>query len=238
MRQDSPAIYARVSTGSQTVAQQLDRLRAEAPGAREFVDEAVSGRSDRRPGFDRLRNAIGAGEISAVYAVKLDRLGRSARGILEFFELAESHNVRVVLVDQQIDTSTPVGRLVRTVLAAMAELEADLVSERTREAMASFKSGVRTPKGPVGRPRRVTDELADRCDALRRQKLTWAEIARRTGLKAETCRRAVWSLRKRVLWEAREPPARDGVGHGSVENEDAPEGGTPRPDAQEGRGKP
>lgn len=233
----APAIYARVSTGSQTVAQQLDRLRAGAPGAREFVDEAASGRSDRRPGFERLRSAIEIGEISATYAVKLDRLGRSARAILGFFELAESHQVRVVLVDQQIDTSTPVGRLVRTVLAAMAELEADLVSERTREAMAAFKSGARAPRGPVGRPRRVTAELADRCDSLRRQEFTWAEIARRTGLKAETCRRAVWQLRKRVLCSGKEPPTGRGVSAGSVEGTDAQKDGRDRPDAEEGRGK-
>jgi DNA invertase Pin-like site-specific DNA recombinase len=231
------AIYARVSTGSQVVGQQLDRLRAVVAGAVEYVDDGVSGRAGSRPAFDRLRVSIRAGEISAVYAVKLDRLGRSAKSILEFFELAESREVRVVLVDQQIDTSTPVGRLVRTVLAAMAELEADLAAERTQDTMDAFKSGARTPKAPVGRPRRVTPELADRCDVLRRQKFTWAEIARRTGLKAETCRRAVWQLRKRVLWTGRELPARSLPATGSVENGDAPKVDRAPSGAEEGRGK-
>lgn len=90
---------------------------------------------------------------------KLDRLGRSARAILEFFNEADAHGARVVALDQAIGASTPVRHLVRTVLAAMAELEADLIAERTREAMAAIKEGLRPTKSgkppgnvPEGRP--------------------------------------------------------------------------------------
>ena len=186
-----PAIYARVSTEEQSVQQQLDRLRAVAPGAIEYVDESVSGRLSSRPAFDRLITDLIAGRVDETYVVKLDRLGRSASSILEFFRLAEQAGARIVVIDQQIDTSTPVGRMVRTVLAAMAELEADLIRERTREAMAALKAGTRaTASGrPVGRPRKVTPEIEARIRELRAAGTRWAEIARRVHLPSGTCRK-------------------------------------------------
>lgn len=189
----TPAIYARVSTEEQSVEQQLDRMRPLAPAATEFVDSGVSGRLDSRPAFDRLREAIGVGSVSAVFVVKLDRLGRSAKSVLEFFEEAEAHGTRVVVVDQQIDTSTPVGRLVRTILAAMAELEADLIRERTRDAMAAFKAGVRKPKAPLGRPRVVTSEKLATASRIRKErpKIQWSELAQRVGIRSETLRRTL-----------------------------------------------
>ncbi len=185
------AIYARVSTEEQSVQQQLDRLRSAVKFATEYVDEAVSGRFDSRPEFDRLKGDMDAGRVQEVYVVKLDRLGRSASSILEFFGRAEKDGVRVVVLDQQIDTSTPVGRLVRTVLAAMAELEADLIRERTREAMAALKAGTRQTRSgrPVGRPRKVTPEIAERIRSLRKGGMKWREIAVRVHLNAGTCRK-------------------------------------------------
>ncbi len=166
-----PGVYARVSTSAQgeSLETQLGRLRASVPGATEFVDAGISGRGVERRAFDRLLAEVRAGRVDSVTVTKLDRLGRSARAILEFFNEADANGVRVVALDQAIDTSTPVGRLVRTVLAAMAELEADLTSERTREAMAAFKAGARKTKSgrPVGRPRIYDSSFAARVRELR-----------------------------------------------------------------------
>jgi DNA invertase Pin-like site-specific DNA recombinase len=186
-------VYARVSTGEQSTQQQLDRLRREAPGAAEYVDQAVSGSLGSRPAFDKLRGDAVAGKLSAVYVVKLDRLGRSAANILEFFREMDDAGVRVVVLDQHIDTSTPVGRLVRTVLAAMAELEADLIRERTRDAMAEIKAGRRRTRSglPPGRPRKVTPEVEARIRSLRWPEtgdgLPWKTIAQYVHLPAGTC---------------------------------------------------
>jgi hypothetical protein len=68
--------------------------------------------------------------------------------------------------------------------------------------VTEFEDG---PRFPVGRPRKVTTELADRCDALRREGLSWSQIALRTGLNAETARKAVRLIRRRVLDAPREP---------------------------------
>lgn len=187
------AFYARVSTVGQSTQQQLDRLRAVAPGAVEYIDDAVSGRLDSRPAFDRLREEIEARRITTVYVCKIDRLGRSAKGILEFFDLAESNGCRVVVTDQGVDTLTPIGKVVRTILAALSELESDLIRERTQAAMDAFRVGTRTPKGKVGHPVVATPEKVARAVALRHEnpKWTWSQLAQHVGLKRETVRRAV-----------------------------------------------
>ena len=184
------ALYARVSTAGQCVDSQLARLREAAPGAIAYADCAVSGRQDHHVEFDKLRAAVERGELATVYVTKLDRLGRSTKTILEFFDLAERSGVRVVVPDQgPIDTSTSVGRLVPTVLAAMAELEGDLIAERTREAMAAFKNGSRMTRSgkPVGRPRRHTPGVAQRIREERGNGLKWAVVAQHAGILAGTC---------------------------------------------------
>ena len=185
------AIYARVSTEDQSVEQQLDRLRKAAPGAMEYVDAGWSGKAADRPSFKRMREEVAAKRIDTVYTVKLDRLGRSVANILEFFQEMESAGARVIILDQSIDTSTPMGKLLRTILAAVAELEADLISERTQAAMDAFKNGTRKTKTgrPVGRPRKVTPDLARRIHDLRQSGLKWREIALRVHLPAGTCRK-------------------------------------------------
>ena len=124
------AVYDRVSTSAQggSLEAKLARLRATAPGAVEFVDSGISGRGVERPAFDRLLVEVRVRRVDSVTVTKLDRLGRSARAILAFFNEADTHGVHVVDLTQAIDASIPVGRLVRTVLAAMAELEADLLT--------------------------------------------------------------------------------------------------------------
>ncbi len=202
-------IYGRTSTDrqSESLETQLARLRTSVPGAVEFVDAGVSGPGVDRPAFDHLLEEIGSGHVGSVTVTKLDRLGRSAKTILEFFNDAEAHGVRVVVLDQAIDTSTPVGRLVRTVLAAMAELEADLIAERTREAMAAFKMGTRTTRSgrPVGRPRRLTPEIVRRIREERAKGLMWSVVAQHVGIPAGTCRK-VGSAPRSETPRAENPP--------------------------------
>lgn len=218
----SAASYARVSTAEQSAQQQLDRLRAAAPGSREFVDTAVSGRLDSRPAFDRLRAEIERGDVDAVFVTRLDRLGRSARAIISFFEFAEARGVRVVVTDQgPIDTSTAVGRLVRTVLAAMAELEADLIRDRTRDAMTALKAGTRATRSgrPVGRPPRVTQELIADIRRLRdAERLRWAQVAVRLHVPASSARK--WYSNARAAEKARVINGAAGFAPPSVDMED------------------
>jgi DNA invertase Pin-like site-specific DNA recombinase len=179
------ATYSRVSTDRQEVRTQSDRLASAAPGARPFVDDGISGAGVVRPAFDALCSEVRAGRIRSVTVTKLDRLGRSARRILEFFEDAEARQVRVVVLDLGLDTSTPLGRFARTMAAGYAELERDLIAERTRDAMAALKSGARRTKSgrPVGRPQLYDAEFARRVVQLRDslgpngERKRWSQIA-------------------------------------------------------------
>ncbi len=190
------ALYARVSTLDQDVRAQLDRLQLSGPVMDyhttpvEFADDGVSGRLESRPSFDRLREVIRSDGVDVVVAEKLDRIGRSARGILAFFDECEQHHVRVVLTNQAIDTATSAGKMVRTILASVAEFERDLAVERTQATMDAFKAGTRVPRGPVGRPRVLTDDKIARIRELRYgQGLPWKTVAQYTGICAVTARK-------------------------------------------------
>jgi DNA invertase Pin-like site-specific DNA recombinase len=117
-------------------------------------DLDVSGRKRRtsRPGWDELLSAVEAGEATAVYAYSLSRFARSVAQLAEFFELCERHHVRVRVDRDQIDTSTATGKLVGNVLASLAQFEADVASERVKDAFAAKR--IRDPEwvGPGQKP--------------------------------------------------------------------------------------
>jgi DNA invertase Pin-like site-specific DNA recombinase len=199
------ALYVRVSGPGQDLETQKADLRryCETQGwpVTEVFEESVSGTGIKvRPEFERLLSLIRQGAVDIVLVTKLDRLARSVRDAIAFFAEAEERRVRVVVTTQAIDTDTPVGRLTRTILAGIAEFEAELIRDRTRAAMAAIKAGTkptRTGRMP-GRPRRVTPEAIERARDLWRTNHSWAEIAQAVGLKAETIRRAVWAARPRT----------------------------------------
>ncbi len=176
------ALYARVSTVDQHPEAQLHRLReyAAARGAEavEFVDHGVSGRKDKRPALDKLLGAARRREVRAVVVVKLDRLARSVRHLTQLAEEFEALDVHLVVLDQSIDTGTPAGRLLFSMLGAIAEFEADLVQERTRAGLAAARRrGVQ-----LGRPPVVDDRMRTRIQRLRRCGRSYSEIASVTGI--------------------------------------------------------
>ena len=142
--------------------------------------------------------AIEAGTVRTVLTVKLDRLGRSVPDVLAFFDLCERQGVRVVVTTQAIDTGTPTGRLVRTILAGVAEFEGELIRERTRAAMRAIKEGTRKTKSgrPLGRPLKIGPEAVEHARVLRSEGRRWSEIAQTLGLKAESLRRVLYADRK------------------------------------------
>ncbi len=148
------AIYARVSTSEQTVDPQLDALRGYAAARRldvveEYIDHGISGAKDRRPALDEMMEKAKRRNFDAVAIVKLDRLARSTRHLTQLAGELEALGVDLIVTDQGIDTSTPAGRLLFNVLAAIGEFELDLIKERTRAGLrAARKRGRR-----LGRPR-------------------------------------------------------------------------------------
>ncbi|HEV2167034.1 MAG TPA: recombinase family protein [Thermoplasmata archaeon] len=178
------AIYARVSTKEQSTEAQVAQLRAYCdargwPDITVYRDDGISGVRDNRPELDRLRHQMMAGELTAVVVSKMDRLGRSLGMILRFWDDADAAGVRIIVIDQGIDTSTPAGRLQRNMLAALAEFERELILERTRVGIARARAlGKR-----FGAPRRIPEPVAREVRARRDQGESLRMISQRMNIK-------------------------------------------------------
>ena len=159
--------YARVSTQEQTLSGLgLDSQRAaiDAEAGRHgwtvehHADEGVSGSvcPENRPLLGQILREISAGDVLVV--AKLDRLGRSALDVLRLADTARASGWRLVLLDLGLDTATPVGAFTLTALAAVAQLERDLIAQRTRDALdAARRNGKR-----LGRPVEIDQDIRRR----------------------------------------------------------------------------
>lgn len=147
------ALYLRVSTEHQKPALQADGMRRYAARAEldivaQYLDVALSGRKEGRPQLQALMRAARNHEFDCVLVWKFDRFARSVTHLLRALEEFEHLGIRFISVQDQIDTQSPMGRTMFTIIGAMAELESSLISERVRAGMAA----ARTRGKPVGRP--------------------------------------------------------------------------------------
>ena len=143
--------YARVSTTSQDLAAQEDVLRA-AGCERVYADHGVDGSKLSRPEWDRCREVLRSGDTLAV--TKLDRMGRSLRNVLAAVDELAADGVALRILDLAADTSTASGRMVLSLLGAVAELERELARERTIAGLAAARRRGRAG----GRPRVLNAE--------------------------------------------------------------------------------
>ena len=185
------AIYARVSTSNhgQDVGMQTRELRqfCEARGwqiAGEYLDEGISGAKDSRPELNRLMADAHRRKFDAVVCWKFDRFARSVSHLLRALETFNSLGIAFVSLSEQVDTTTPTGRMVFTVLGAVAELERSLIAERVRAGLRNARA-----KGKkLGRPRVTVDSA--QIVRLRASGASWPAIAREMGLSGGTVYRA------------------------------------------------
>ena len=148
------AIYMRVSTAHQNPDLQKDGLTAYAQRAnleivQEYLDMAVSGRKEGRPALKQLMKAARNYEFDCVVVWKFDRFARSVTHLLKALETFNHLGIRFISVQDQIDTNSPMGKAMFTIIGAMAELESSLISERVKAGMAAAQS--RGKK--IGRPK-------------------------------------------------------------------------------------
>src|SRR3954464_7099837 len=156
------ALYLRVSTPEQKPDLQYDGLRGYAARAgleviRDYCDVAVSGRREGRPQLNALMVAARNREIDCVLVWKFDRFARSTRHLLAALEEFDHLGVRFVSVQDQIDTSSPMGRAMFTIIGAMAELESSLISERVTAGMRAARARGRHLGRPATPPRVVSE---------------------------------------------------------------------------------
>lgn len=148
------ALYMRVSTTEQKADLQLDGLRDYAQRAgliisNTFLDVAVSGRKEGRPQLKALMKAARNYEFDCVLVWKFDRFARSVSHLLKALEEFNHLGIRFISVQDQIDTQSPMGKAMFTIIGAMAELESSLISERVKAGMASAKARGKS----IGRPK-------------------------------------------------------------------------------------
>jgi DNA invertase Pin-like site-specific DNA recombinase len=164
--------YARVSTLSQSNDLQITRLRA--AGCDVVRQEAVSGRSRvGRSELETILEFVRPGD--ALVVVKLDRLGRSTRDVLNLVHELESKGAALRVLEPEIDTSRPEGRVILTTLSMVAEMELTFIKERQRAGIEAAKA-----KGTYkGRKKSIDRDAVQR---LRQEGVGATEIARRLGI--------------------------------------------------------
>jgi DNA invertase Pin-like site-specific DNA recombinase len=190
-------LYSRVSTLSQDPETQLGALRLHAAQrgwevVEEFVDRGVSGAKERRPALDRLMKAAWAGRFQTVVDWRFDRFARSVKHLVGALETFHSLNIGFVSLQEQLDTSTPIGQAMFTIIGAMAQLERDIIRERVKAGLERARTrGIR-----LGRPRATvaTHELV----TLRAEGLSFREIANRLRCSRSTVRRYLAATLSRV----------------------------------------
>ena len=186
-RQGRIALYARVSTkgNGQNPETQLIALReyAQARGLRvtsEYVDIGISGAKDRRPELDRLMADARKRRFDALLVARFDRFARSTRHLVLALEEFNALGIDFISLSESVDTSTPMGKMVFTVISAVAELERSLIRERVVMGLNRAKAQGKR----LGRPKLEID--AAEVVALGRNGLSARQIAIKLGVSKST----------------------------------------------------
>src|SRR5215467_13272765 len=178
------ALYARISTMGQSAENQLLALRAFAAArgwsAVEFVDQGVSGAKEKRPALETLLAEVRARRVDVLVCVKLDRLARSVHHLVAMVREFQVLGVDLVVLDQAIDTTTPAGRLLFHVLAAISEFERDLIRDRVLAGLRRARTqGIR-----IGRPKKLVD--LRRAQAMLDSGQSMRQVAKMLGIAPST----------------------------------------------------
>ena len=170
--------YARVSTKEQSLDSQIDVLKEN--GCERIYSEKVSGRKYNRTELDKCLDYIREGDTLVI--TKLDRLGRTTKQLIELSQHLEDKGVDLEIVDMNINTKDAMGKMFFTMMSAFAELEANLLSERTKKGLASARA--RGRKG--GRPA-ISEEKEEMIVSLYdSRKYTGEEISKMTNVSRTT----------------------------------------------------
>ena len=178
--------YARVSTRDQNLDGQIDTLTEF--GCSKIFSEKVSGRKVKRTELDKCLDYLREGDTLVIY--KLDRLGRTTKQLIELAQWLDENNIDLQIVDMNISTKDAMGKMFFTMMSAFAELEANLLSERTKKGLAAARS-----RGKIGGRPSIPDHKKREIRFLYdEKKLTGEQISERTGVSRSTVYRAIKEL--------------------------------------------
>lgn len=170
--------YARVSTKDQNLNMQIDALKK--AGCERIYQEKVTGTKDDRTELNKALEAIREGDKFVVY--KLDRLARSTLKLLKVAQELESKKIELVSIQDNIDTSTPMGKAMFRMLAVLAELERDMIAERTRSGLEAARARGRNG----GRPRKNNKKVEQAIKMYNTKQFSLKEIREATGVSSST----------------------------------------------------
>lgn len=170
--------YARVSTEAQNLDRQLDAL--EKYGVDMIYNEKMTGTKKNRPELTKLLDRITEGDTVVVES--LSRLGRSTKDLIELTEIFQSKGVNLVSLKESIDTNSPTGKLLFTLMSAIAQFERDVIADRTREGLESARARGRTG----GRPKADAEQVRKAIKLYKTGQYSVKEIEELTGIKKST----------------------------------------------------
>ena len=170
--------YARVSTSEQNLDLQLDALK-KAECSKIYEDQ-ISGYKDNRPGLSKALEILREGDTFIIW--KLDRLGRTVKGLISLVSQLESRGVHFKSLTDSIDTSTPAGRFFFHVMASLAQMERELIIERTKAGLEAARS-----QGRIGgRKRIMTDSKIKSAKKLLQAGALPHDVAKDLGVSIST----------------------------------------------------
>ena len=175
--------YARVSTQDQNL--ELQRQALAVAGCAKVYEDAMSGLRADRPGLAKALDALREGDTLVVW--KLDRLGRTVKGLVELVEGLHAKGIQFRSLTDAIDTSTPSGRFFFHVMASLAQMERELIAERTKAGLAAARKAGRVG----GRKRSMTPAKIEAARTLMQQGTPAKDVAATLGVSVPTLYRWV-----------------------------------------------
>ena len=175
--------YARVSKEIQNLDRQIDLLRKH--GAEIIFQEKMTGTKKERPELAKLLDRMTTGDTVVIES--LTRLGRSVKDLIELVEIFDRQGVHLVSLKESIDTGTSTGKLLFTLMSAIAQFERDVIVERTIEGLNSARARGRTG----GRPRISENTVKKAVKLYHTGQYSLKEIQEMTGVKKDTLYRSL-----------------------------------------------
>lgn len=184
------AIYVRVSSKAQDTKSQEPDLQRWASAQDEPVKwyrDTFTGKSMDRPDWKKLEQAIHEGRVSKVVVWRLDRLGRTAKGLTALFDELQQRKINLVSMKEGLDLSTPAGRLMAHVLASVAQYETEIRAERVKAGQAVARAnGKRWGGSKPGQRKKVTPTQERMVRHMRQEGEAVSAIAKAVGLSRPT----------------------------------------------------
>lgn len=176
--------YARVSTSDQNLDLQIDALQQ--AGCERIYQDTITGSSTKRPEFDKMIDSLRAGDVLTVW--KLDRIGRSLKHLLQIADDLQEKGIHLHIITQGIDTSSPAGKMLFSIMGSIAEYEKTLIQERVQAGLQAAR--LRNRVG--GRPNSLNSEQKKQIVAMYQSKSSSVSaIAKTFGVSRPTIYKVV-----------------------------------------------